>query len=435
MITIKVTWNADQTRRIATGDDGKDYSKIIGYAIKKKACAEGRELTYYPSEKEVWYEGKLVPRGLDGVPAKKKSKLKPQPKAIELDERLPEDKLKELKYLHNESYADKPELLIMSELKWKYLVRSCMRGKNIIMTGPSGCGKTMAARSASQVMKKMKDSEFFYFNLGASQDPRTFLIGNVQFNSETGTYFSESLFVKAIQTPNAVILLDELTRAHPEAANILMTVLDAGQRYLRLDEIGDSSKSTIRVADGVSFIATANIGAEYTGTKIMDRAIKDRFTIIEMDTLTSIEEIGLLTKMFPYLHEKKITAIAEVAEATRIEVKKEDSKISTIVSTRATVEMAELMTDGFTFTEASSIVVAPLFDADGGTESERAYIMSIIQKYNEIDDIKDIFNIDDEPTPVADMSTGNAEWSSGIFEEAEKEAKTDSGLFTTDDIK
>ena len=84
--------------------------------------------------------------------------------------------------------------------------------------------------------------------------------------------------------------------------------------------------------------------------------------------------------------------------------------------------MAELMTDGFTFTEASSIVVAPLFDADGGTESERAYIMSIIQKYNEIDDIKDIFNIDDEPTPVADMSTGNAEWSSGIFEEAEKEA-------------
>ena len=292
---------------------------------------------------------------------------------------------------------------------------------------------TMAARSASQVMKKLKGSEFFYFNLGASQDPRTFLIGNVQFNPESGTYFSESLFVKAIQTPNAVILLDELTRAHPEAANILMTVLDAGQRYLRLDEIGDSSKSTVHVADNVSFIATANIGAEYTGTKIMDRAIKDRFTMIEMDTLTAEEERGLLTKMFPFLHEKKINAIAEVAESTRIEVKKEDSRISTIVSTRATVEMAELMTDGFTFTEASSIVIAPLFDAEGGTESERAYIMSIIQKYNEIDDIKDIFNINDEPTPDV---TEESEADAPVDIDTEVTASTSSdGLFTTNDIK
>ena len=433
MIKIKVEWNADQTRRIATGDDGKDYSKIIHYAIKKKACAEGKEIEYYPDKNEVWYEGKYVPRGLEGVKSKKKVKAQPKKKEVEIDARLPEEKLKELKYLHNESYADKPELLIMSELKWKYLVRSCMRGKNIIMTGPSGCGKTMAARSASQVMKKMNNSEFFYFNLGASQDPRTFLIGNVQFNPESGTYFSESLFVQAIQTPNAVILLDELTRAHPEAANILMTVLDAGQRYLRLDEIGDSSKSTVHVADNVSFIATANIGAEYTGTKIMDRAIKDRFTMIEMDTLTAEEERGLLTKMFPFLHEKKINAIAEVAESTRIEVKKEDSRISTIVSTRATVEMAELMTDGFTFTEASSIVIAPLFDAEGGTESERAYIMSIIQKYNEIDDIKDIFNINDEPTPDV---TEESEADAPVDIDTEVTASTSSdGLFTTNDIK
>ena len=62
------------------------------------------------------------------------------------------------------------------------------------------------------------------------------LIGNVHFDKAKGTYFSESLFVKAIQTPNAVILLDELSRAHPDAWNILMTVLDQGQRYLRLDE-------------------------------------------------------------------------------------------------------------------------------------------------------------------------------------------------------
>ena len=50
-----------------------------------------------------------------------------------------------------------------------------------------------------------------------------------------------------------------------------MTVLDGGQRYLRLDEAEGSP--IVNVADGVTFIATANIGNEYTSTRVMDRAI------------------------------------------------------------------------------------------------------------------------------------------------------------------
>ena len=145
------------------------------------------------------------------------------------------------------------------------------------MTGPSGCGKTMAAKSLINAL----DRPQFYFNLGATQDPRASLIGNTHFAKDTGTYFSESLFVKAIQTENAVILLDEISRAHPEAWNILMTVLDQGQRYLRLDEADGAP--TINVAEGVSFIGTANIGNEYTSTRVMDRALLDRFVVIEMD--------------------------------------------------------------------------------------------------------------------------------------------------------
>ena len=129
-----------------------------------------------------------------------------------------------------------------------------------MMTGPAGCGKTMAAKALVNAL----DRPDFYFNLGATQDPRATLVGNVHFEKKSGTYFSESLFVKALQTPNAVILLDELSRAHPDAWNILMTVLDQGQRYLRLDE--QDGQATINVASGVTFIATANIGNEYTST-------------------------------------------------------------------------------------------------------------------------------------------------------------------------
>lgn len=46
----------------------------------------------------------------------------------------------------------KPENLIMNNLKWKYLMRSVLRGKNIMMTGPSGCGKTLAAQSVAKVL-------------------------------------------------------------------------------------------------------------------------------------------------------------------------------------------------------------------------------------------------------------------------------------------
>ena len=52
--------------------------------------------------------------------------------------------------------------------------------------------------------------------------------------------FAESSFIKAIRTPNSIILLDELSRAHPDAWNILMTPLDPLQRYVRLDESEDS---------------------------------------------------------------------------------------------------------------------------------------------------------------------------------------------------
>ena len=161
----------------------------------------------------------------------------------------------------------KPSTLEMSDVKWKYLVRSAVRGKNIMMVGPAGCGKTQAAKD----LPKATNRPFFYFNLGATQDPRATLIGNTHFK-DGQTTFDESAFVKAIQTENAVILLDELSRAHPEAWNIVMTVLDEGQRYLRLDE--DINAPTIYVAPGVSFIATANIGTEYTSTRVLDRALK-----------------------------------------------------------------------------------------------------------------------------------------------------------------
>jgi len=275
------------------------------------------------------------------------------------------------------SVSLRPDSLIMSNIKWKYLIRSVIRGKNVMMTGPSGCGKTLAVM---KVAEAFENRQFFYFNLGATTDPRSTLVGNTHFSKDNGTFVAEALFVKAIQTENSIILLDELTRANPDAWNILMSVLDENQRYLRIDEHPETP--TIKVAEGVTFIATANIGIEYTATRVLDRAMRDRFSaIIEMEPLSQEDEFNLLTRKFPDLPVDDRRAIAEIAAVTREQVNSDDPKVSQALSSRQTVEMAGNMYDGFTLAEAAEVCVYPNFSSAGGADSERTFMRQLVQKW------------------------------------------------------
>jgi nitric oxide reductase NorQ protein len=310
---------------------------------------------------------------------------------------VPSEHAEVLNFIHS-SYSLKPKGLMMSELKWKYLIRSAVRGKNIMMTGPAGCGKTMAAKAVVNSL----DRADFYFNLGATQDPRATLIGNTHFDQGKGTYFAKSLFVEAIQTPNAVILLDELSRAHPDAWNILMTVLDYGQRYLRLDEADGSD--TIKVADGVTFVATANIGNEYTSTRVMDKALMDRFTIVEMDVLSEEDENSLLNYMFPGVDSLVLSNVAKIATLTRTESNSDTARITSGISTRTTVELCGLLYDGFSLEEAAEVSIYPQYDSTGGVDSERTFVKQIVQKFCDDGSSDDLFNEEEMAEAVGDDS-------------------------------
>jgi len=270
-------------------------------------------------------------------------------------------------------YKLKPNKLIMNELTWKFLVRSTLRGSFILLTGPTGEGKTMAGHSLVDALKR----PFFNIPLGSTQDPRTSLIGTTNFDKSKGTYFSESYFVQAIRTPNAIILLDELSRAHPDAWNILMPVLDSSQRFLRLEEEG----VTVPVAEGVSFVSTANIGSEYTATRVLDRALLDRATIVEVEPLGLEDVKKLLYMEQPKVDKKLLDSLAEIRTATRKALDSENSKLATAVSTRIAVTTAALLADGFTLEEAAEVHIYPFFSRDGGADSERTFVKQIVQKH------------------------------------------------------
>ena len=331
----------DVQQRIEKSINSKEY-----LAVYKRGTRSGFE--YIPRD-----EGALIIRGIE---------IKDMNKTTQEENIISWDSI------------PKPNDFYIDDLKWKYLLRNIIKGKNIMMTGPSGCGKTDVTFKAAKTL----DREVIYFNLGATQDPRSTLIGNTHYSKDTGTYFSESLFVSAIQKPNTVILLDELSRAHPEAWNILMTVLDPIQRYLRLDE--KSNSPTIKVAEGVSFIATANIGSEYIATRIIDRALLDRFAILEMDVLSYEQEYQLLSSKCT-VNQETLLKLCDIIKDIRKEVKSDTPRISTTVSTRATLEIAELLEDAFTLEQAIEILVYPLFSDEGGNDSERTYVKQVVQKY------------------------------------------------------
>ena len=352
-------------------NEGDDITHLFRDDMIKIAYQNGEALKFNPTSKR----GKRI--NADQLPH-------PTPKKVE--KKLIENTDPVLAFINN-APSIKPDHLEITDIKWKYLIRSAVRGKNIMMVGPAGSGKTEAAKA----LPTATDRPFFYFNLGATQDPRSTLIGNTHFKNNE-TLFDESAFIKAIKTDNAVILLDELSRAHPEAWNILMTVLDEGQRYLRLDENIDAP--LVKVAQGVSFIATANIGTEYTSTRVLDRALLDRFEVIEVDILSKEREHVLLSKRFgDKVEDGLLESVADIADVTRKEWKSDEGKLSTMISTRMTVRVCELLADGFTLEEAAEVGILPFFDASGGGDSERLFVKQVIQKHLGTAE-EDIFNVD-----------------------------------------
>lgn len=286
------------------------------------------------------------------------------------------DSLGEVVQFIKDSVIYKPEFLKLSSSKWRLLVRAAVRGENTIIVGDKGEGKTMTVVALANALKR----PLFKFNFGNMQDAQTALIGKTHFDSSKGTFFSKSYFVDAISTPNSVILLDEFSRASDDATNIMFSVLDSNQRYLRLND--EVNSPIVEVAEGVCFIATANIGHEYTGTRTIDAALMDRFsTKLEVDHLTSKDRANILEEAFPGIERKILDKISDIATSINNKVYSQDSNIniSTPLSTRKCLACVKLINDGFDIMEAIKNTIYTEYSDEGGSQSERTSVKQIVQ--------------------------------------------------------
>ena len=115
-----------------------------------------------------------------------------------------------------------------------------------------------------------------------------------------------------------------------------------------------------------------------------------------MDLLSKEQEFDLLKMMFPNVDTEMLDKVASIVADTRSELAQENPRISTHISTRASVEMAGLIYDGFNIIECAEVTVYPQYDDAGGLDSERTFIKQVVQKYSDDGSSDDLFNVEDE---------------------------------------
>lgn len=246
---------------------------------------------------------------------------------------------------------------------WYLLLRNIIVKENTLIFGPTGTGKTQLFALAAQKL----GLAFSTFDMGSMHDPISSLLGANRLKKKK-SFFDPSRFSQVIQEPG-MVLLDELSRGDAKGNNILFPTTD-DRRELPMEMAGTAEKRNIKVHPECVFVATANLGFEYTGTQSIDRAIKDRFFLMELDYMPKETEAKVLVSRCGISLEQGMK-IATVAEKMR--AKASNGDLSTAISHRHTIKTGKLITDGFELRHALEMVSMPLVE-----KGEREIIKTIL---------------------------------------------------------
>lgn len=266
--------------------------------------------------------------------------------------------------------SSKKDGFFMSKDDWNLLVRNIKKHVNTLIIGPTGSGKTSCVK---EVCARL-GIPLHVFDMGSIIDPISSLLGVHRLEGGK-SIFDYAKFTQVIQEP-CVILLDELNRAALSSNNVLFPCLD-DRRTLSIEVAGGKDIRDIKIHPEVTFIATANVGSEYSGTNQMDRALVNRFFPLELGCIPSTEEEDVLVTRTG-IEPGNSKLIVKIANNIRSLYNK--SEISSSLSIRETLMVANLVVDGWDLGKAMEMIYLPLYEGTT-SEGERSTIYKTISSY------------------------------------------------------
>lgn len=276
-----------------------------------------------------------------------------------------------LEQIKSDKSCSKPSIssdgFYISDANWYLLVRNIKQKINTMMVGPSGTGKTELIMLAC----KKLGIDCSVYDMGSMYDPTAGLLGVHRLQKGGESIFDYAKFTQDIQKPG-VVLLDELSRAPVTTNNILFPCLDS-RRTLPVEMAGGENMRSISVHPDCVFIATANVGVEYTGTMSLDRALVGRFFPLELNYMPADEESRVLQKRYGI---DNSSANNLVAVACTVRSLYDKGELSCTISTRETLQAAQLVSDGWTALESMELTYLPLFEGTK-TDGERSIVSKI----------------------------------------------------------
>jgi ATP-dependent Clp protease ATP-binding subunit ClpA len=197
---------------------------------------------------------------------------------------------------------------------------------NFLFAGPTGVGKTELARSLADIL----GVSLHRFDMSEYQEKHTIsrLIGSPP--GYVG-YEEGGLLTDAVRKqPHAVVLLDEIEKAHPDIFNILLQVMD----YATLTD-NNGRKADFR---NVIFIMTSNAGARDIGKGLIgfgervvdesavDGAVEKTFTPEFRNRLDAVVRFGHLSReIMASIIQKELNAFQEQLAEKKVRLEMTES--------------------------------------------------------------------------------------------------------------